>query len=305
MLSQDTFRPMTMFFKGARGTLSGATVSTFEEYRRVVDNSRRMRGNLYYHINDVVLQKDAIKASRADVLMWRRVLIDLDPMLSIGQNTEALMHTIHRLFKKWSYTVVFSGRGYQVLINTVPLNLMSHDLAKEQLEATIAAFLRKYAQDFEACGYRVDTSCSDLARIARAPGSINQKTGKMAYVVATNVGENLLASELQELVGPVAVSYPKPVTHAKDFANTKTWNLARVLPHLTERAATFLVEGVVEPGRHAAAYGTGANLAEIGVPVELAESWIIQGAARCTPPLPENEARRAFEGGWRKHGKVS
>jgi hypothetical protein len=144
-----------------------------------------------------------------------------------------------------------------------------------------------------APGWIVDTTCSDLARVVRCPGSVNQKTGRRAVVEHVAAGPGIDVSVLMRY-NTTAVEYTPQ-------APAETSNLLSILPHLNVRARTFILEGAASPGRHSACYATCKNLQELGVPRERAFEWLIMGARRCWEAvkiewegrsLPQSEVER-------------
>jgi hypothetical protein len=153
-----------------------------------------------------------------------------------------------------------------------------------------------------APGWIVDTTCSDLARVVRCPGSVNQKTGRRAVVERVANGPGLDVSVLLRYnQAPISQEIVKPF---------ETANLLGILPHLNVRARTFILEGAASPGRHSACFATAKNLNELGVPRDRTFEWLLIGAGRCVDlwvswkylegvgpmgrlkPLPQSEVER-------------
>jgi hypothetical protein len=80
-------------------------------------------------------------------------------------------------------------------------------------------------------------------------------------------------------------------------------NLIDLMPHLTDTAAAFLTEGVAYPGRRDAAYATARSLGEVGVPMEVAEQFIMRATRLCRPRLGIDEledVQRSIPNAYRK-----
>jgi hypothetical protein len=135
-------------------------------------------------------------------------------------------------------------------------------------------------------GCLVDTSCSDLSRVVRLPGSTNQKTLRPCVILDTGTPIDLVDKVLACSIPP-----PEPVP----CRHVDTSNLAAVLPHLTEAAQRFLTEGAPFGSRHAAAYAAAASLREAGVPLERALNWVCRGGTFCSPPLTSQEDETDLE----------
>jgi hypothetical protein len=133
---------------------------------------------------------------------------------------------------------------------------------------------------------RLDSSCSDLPRLVRLPGTINTKTGRLAQFLGVGEPDQRIHSELLRRFGLSSPSGHIPRPTAGDWR--RNYHL------LTGRAKRFLALGWEEPGRHSAAFATAASLAEIGVGEEDIERLVLRGASRSIPPLEEYEAKRCI-----------
>ena len=179
-----------------------------------------------------------------------------------------------------------SGRGIQIWLRFEPVPVPSQE-EKLRWRSAVGTFLHRLDQAIGIVGgCRIDTSCCDLPRLVRLPGTINTKTGRLAQFLHVGEPHDGLYSTL---LGRFGVSSPQG-----NVPRTAGGNWRRSYHLLTWRAKQFLTEGVEEPGRHSAAFACARSLAEIGAGETDIERLVLLGASRCDPPLDEWEARRCM-----------
>jgi len=94
-------------------------------------------------------------------------------------------------------------------------------------------------------GCRIDTSVSDLPRVMRCPGTINQKTKREArFIHETNRVFVGLAKRLVDLTP--ARLFTDPPESPEGVPAGQPWQM--VFPHLTRTAQDYLLYGQCEPG---------------------------------------------------------
>jgi hypothetical protein len=229
-----------------------------------------------------------LKAATRDVTVWRRLIIDLDPFEPECSAVEALQSVLEvadQLIPQLAHSssLIDSGRGAQAWVHLVPCNVNDQAQLYERALGGFLHCLRAKWQD--RLGYRVDTSCSDLARIVRCPGSVNWKTGNRAKMVSLSTSElsNALVlpfanfAPLHELTRPEKIS-----------------NLVDVLPHLSGLARDFLTTGITWGERHKACYASACNLLDAGMNPDDVPYWLDRGGMRCVPPLDPIDIERAY-----------
>lgn len=275
LLSPSAPEAGTTYFIKRDTFVRGGRSTDLEHLARVLRNTVHNREDFWVNLNPS--SHNVGKGRSVDVTHWNHILLDIDPR-DAGANPALSRTTVEAGLQKLGfsdcYTIIDSGRGIQIWLALTPLKL--DDDLRPRVEYATAQFIRSLE-----CGHGcvLDTSCSDLSRVARPPGSYNTKTGRIAQLlqVATRRSDPKGIMELAaSFVQPVA---PEPVT--------KISNLISVLAHLTETAATFICEGYREPGRHKACYATARNLKELGVDFEQAHAWIERGASLCSPRLSD------------------
>jgi|SRR6185503_8711371 len=177
-----------------------------------------------------------------------------------------------------------SGRGRQLWLRFEPTPVVSQE-EKSLWRTAIGAFLYRLDQDCgDLGGFRVDTSCSDLPRLVRLPGTINSKTGNRAgfYGEPGQVHQGFGEALLERFGVPPA---PKPRPSGGDWR--RSYHL------LSARAKRFFADGWAEPGRHSAAFAAAASMKnDVGAGYDITERMVLLGAMKCSPPLDPHEARR-------------
>jgi hypothetical protein len=281
-------RPLRWFAR-TNGGVCGGTCHSSPALRRVVANLSAW--NLYATLNPTRLGGGP-KAATSDVLSWRWVLIDLDPLgcptyepdwlVLFGAIAQALDLETGSVPQNAS-TILYSGRGWQVWLPVADTQVVDRQHAL-RIECSISNFLRIVSGIAHLRTHVIDQSCRDLARVARMPGTRNLKTGRPAMFHQLGDGRRISPHDILELPSLFPDIQPLEPTHHRD--------LTRVLPHLSDRAVRYLTEGVFSPGRHSAAYAAAAALRDVGIPLDLATPWVQGGGRRCLPPLPSQDATR-------------
>ena len=82
----------------------------------------------------------------------------------------------HELLKSWSYCV-FSGNGLHVYY------FLPDSFTDKKEYAAAVGSIAVLAGKETMCLNEVDTSCVNIGRLARLPGSINQKTGQRVVLI--------------------------------------------------------------------------------------------------------------------------
>lgn len=249
------------------------------------------RANLYWGINRSD-KLTGIRVSAKDITHWCNVLLDIDPVEPDAQPLEAAKVFLTRaegvLNQSLFPTIIHSGRGVQLILSLEPLHL--DDALRRQVRAGVGAFLRAVmvgpssSPPAPVYGCVVDTSCSDLARVARMPETVNLKTKVESRIENRGVLAEGLAQGILALAGRVVEEIETPSIVADSWQ--QVWHL------LTARAQRFLMEGSTSPGRHTSAYACARSLRERGLQPEKAVRVVANGAALCDPPLPTHEVQR-------------
>lgn len=230
------------------------------------------------------------KARSRDVIEWAWVLLDFDPMREDASPPDALQYTLDSEHL-WDYTAVIdSGRGMQAWVSLRPMSLEGQ-VSRSQIERAVSAWLR--ALNHFRGGCRIDTSCSDLARVARCPGTVNHKTGRVARILSLPTDQ----LDPQRILDHMPKGEELP-NHRGQGAPEDS--LSRLLPSLTETASRFLVEGHVSPGRHTSCYAAARSLCEAGIPLDRALALTLRGGELSQPPLPIRDIVRATKAAYEK-----
>jgi hypothetical protein len=275
--------PLRLFAIHPNGSLLGAPIPSLAALGVALKNLRQW--NVYAHANGAPPGPRPRLRSH-DVVNWRLAVIDIDP---VSPNADPLTPAL-ALGEQFDAHVVDTGRGAQVWVELTSTPIGT-DSAREIAERGMGVWLRRLPGP-ESFGCVIDTSCSDLARLIRLPGSINQKTGHLSRLLRIGHPQPLATTILALAGSPVEpVSLPPP---------RKTQQLGVVLPHITQTAARFLTEGWETPGRHAAAYAAAASLRDAAISVDVAMAWVTRGGRLCRPGLPVHETQRTVQCAYRK-----
>lgn len=232
--------------------------------------------NIYIQLNPTN-NKAVIRPNSACVPFIQAILVDIDPVepdARPGQAVEiALRKVTHWGVHPMQGAIINSGRGYQIWILTHPI--------KATTEA--AGRVRRFVGELSASlgvqyGCRIDTSCTDLPRVARMPGSVNLKTGNKVtihYPALPYAADWLWADRFTPLSIPEP---PEPLTQGK-------WQDYFI--RLTSAAQDFILFGASEGTRHQQAYATARSLRESGAPRGLALELVLKGAGACDLSIDE------------------
>lgn len=224
-----------------------------------------------------------VRHSARDVTHWSYLLLDVDPIKRGASPRLFLSKALWILQRDTGCDLskaiwVNSGRGVQawirlaaVLLDDVTPTREIHSVANDDDSLAISRSVARRVNGYwlkhlneavgVAYGCRLDTSVSDLPRVMRCPGTVNQKTGRRAsFIAPSNYIFSSLATLLvegtpaQELVDP-----PAP----EGLPAGMSWQ--EVFPHLTLTAQTYLTFGKSEPGRHKVVWHVAKKLKEVGV----------------------------------------
>ena len=289
--------------KNSRKHVMGGRIRSVDALIGTVRNAQELGWNLYLGLNPSKPRPGTIKLNREDITHWRFVVVDLDPVGTPLAPPSGYKEAHHH---------IFSGRGHQLwvpLAETVPLSEKVVDL-ELSIERAMGAYLRRLQDEDWHAGWAVDTTCSDLARVVRCPGSVNQKTGKRSEIISTIREREHFYSEGSRiwreltLTAKRVLDFTPPAPESAVRAKNPS-NLLAVLPHLTIRARAFILRGAESPGRHTACYAACLSLKEAGVPEPNALEWLCWGADRCwdeagmTRPLEHSFVRRVVREAYR------
>lgn len=282
------------FAKRSDGAALGARLYSPGALVKAAQNLESLGYDIYLHLNPSV--GPGLKASSRQVTALRHILIDLDPTepeldaITAIQSVLQLADEIHPGTFHAAH-VLDTGRGAQAWVR---LGLNYEGFPLVVLERATAEFLRQLRRAWDGRhGYRIDSVCYDLGRIARCPGTRNTKTGRRAEFLTHWVDFNLAVEPF----------FTKFYTIPPKQANVKPENISNLMalsPHLNGLAREFLHNGVEEGDRHHAAYVAARNCLELGVGMDSIRYWVLRGAGRCRPRMSKRDTLHCIETAMKK-----
>lgn len=288
-LPPGTFR--YVFAKDRDGHPTGTWIPGPGALARFLTN--HMDQSCYIQLNPCT-RRGLRRPASSDVSHLQAILVDVDPVEPSAEPARAMAKVADVLVALGvppeSVSIIDTGRGIQFWLHLDPIPLIGEGSCARAVRRFIWAVAGRVGTTF---GCRVDTSCADLARLARCPGSVNLKTGRTTKILSqgTPVPGLYLFSYDEEVIDEVAPPPPR-VLRSK-------W--PDIAIHLTNTALEFITLGTEEPGRHRAAYATAKSLKEACVDPEAALELLLLGAGRCAPELGAGDATRI----WRQVFNVS
>lgn len=237
-----------------------------------------------------------IRPRLEDVTHVQAVLLDLDPVEPTGDGDRAVAR-LEAICDALGVptecsTLIHSGRGRQLWLHTDAMPIIGEGSLARAVRAFVSRVVKAYGV---ACGFQVDASCVDLTRLARLPGSTNQKTMEPARVLRygkpmpalwllSHAPDDVLVEAVVTAAGPPPKSWPA------------------IAATLTTAAFSFITEGAPEGGRHKAAVACARSLRDAAVAPETARRLLWEGASKCD--LPEG-FMGDVERIWRDHFRRS
>lgn len=280
------------------GSVLGGYSKSAEGLARVTWNLRDY--NMYVQLNPTT-RKQGVRCAAMDIEAWSFFVIDVDPISMPHKPLEASAFFDEQLRKlAWDErgmmigtpAIIDSGRGIQLWYRLNDERF--YDDEDKRLMARLAQghTLKQLAALGPVAGCTVDTSCSDLPRVMRMPGSVNQKTGRQAIILDKGEATPWLSEFLLDRTPPLPKIVPLGI------AGVVPWQ--KLLPHLTAKAYTFITSGVDEPGRHAACVAAAASLRDYGLDMDAAKQPLLWGASKCNPPLLATEVEPILQSVWKR-----
>lgn len=257
----------------------GDYARSLPELRRFVKSSEGK--NVYVSPNPTCSTVGS-RHSTADVTHWSFFLVDIDPMKDAVEPNplNALEFALIYLTSWWGIDftesspmrplIIDSGRGAQAWIRLGLNDLDDGPINRKQARKAMGYWLTRLNSSLgQNSECQVDTSTSDLPRLMRCPGTINQKTGRESRII--NMGPLLYEGLAQKMVDETPPNiFVEP--EVQDTVPGKTWQDA--YQELTRTAQEYLLKGMEEGGRHKAVFSTAKKLSEVGVSMDEARKGI-------------------------------
>lgn len=242
-------------------------------------------------------RRDGAKAYAEDVSHYRWMLIDVDPgegdIVPWDQAADCLMLRLHEVLGVTGH-LIFSGRGFQIWV-PADGRVVTPEFGARIWHAH--GYLYEVLQKpyLDHLGWKIDTRCRNLDRLARMPGTINQRTGVESRI-----------EEWWELFDPTwvdrllaAAPEVAPAEPVEAAPLHKVWHL------LTVSAKRWIEHGAGPGERHDELFRAAASLAEAGVPIEDAIVALDAGNAKCRNglrpnPLPHRDIVKTAHSAYRR-----
>jgi hypothetical protein len=263
----------------------GGGVDTVEELMLAAASAEGMN---FYVAPNPAATRAGTRHTAQQVTNWSWFLIDIDPLEGASNpRPEMVMEFVLGKIGKWwgvdfnsrRPLLIHSGRGAQawIRLDDYPFDDRYPDgrivgagepgggstevVTRRTARITNGFWLKKLAEEIGTMsGCRIDTTCADLPRVMRCPGTTNMRNGKTAILIVPSaeqyvgLSSTLVAAVPPELFEPVPVPVLPPGTQ---------WQ--SVFVHLTLRAQSYMTQGRDEPGRHDTMFHTALCLAERGL----------------------------------------
>lgn len=246
----------------------GGGVDTAEELLFAARSALDMN---FYVAPNPASTRAGTRHNASQVTHWSWFLVDIDPVEDTAEPELTADVVLGKLWSWWGIDfsqrrplLIHSGRGVQIWIRLedIPLNPdVCGTFNPRVARITNGFWLKRLAEEIGTMrGCRIDTTCMDLPRVMRCPGTLNTKTGKSALLIVPSA--EMYVGLAKQLVKAVPPDLFKPVPITTMPAGTP-WQ--QVFVHLTIRAQKYLTEGKDEPGRHDTMFHTALCLAERGL----------------------------------------
>lgn len=262
---------MQYMVKGERG-VSGGRLYSVNELLQTINVAEIQKLDLYVGLNPT--RPCGIKAKKTDVLFPRYILVDIDYLFDT-QGGQALDKKNVVTEAYWIKT----GRGWHGWIPLLPpLSKLTTEQEIWDYESACRTFVEcEYGAYLLNKKWKIDYRCTNIDRVVRCPGSINQRNGLRAEIHHRLLKPKKGLMEVDDLLR----SYPpKPKPEVVLPLNADLTNLNAVWPHLKATHRMFL-HGKITEERHSAFYATAKTLHELGVSKENAITWLALGALNC------------------------
>lgn len=223
------------------------------------------------------------KPSIDDITSVRRMMLDFDPKPDAPNNDwtfpyDELTGLLAEYGVSFHYDVpvIQSGRGIQFW---VPVR--QGDLSVRECHQAFKVIGKRVAEIFlDNPHWMFDTTCCDVSRIVRCPGTINHKTGRLASIaIPPHIpGRSGGSIDLATIDLPDAPQQFDPVPQA-------TWMY--IAPRIHHFNINFLLSGTSarRESRHGRLYNCAKDLLHAGLSKNVATSLLRHGAQLCTPNL--------------------
>jgi hypothetical protein len=258
--------------------------------------------NAYVQLNPT-RQRNGHKALQANVSHFSFLFIDIDRMdgrdgdawemavIQTGLALDAILGEPYIV-----PAIIHSGRGVQLWVHTPPILLDPE--SRRAIRFASGEVLKRLdeltKESFDGL-YRIDTGCANLDRLARMPGTINQKSGQPAVLLDPGRSCVDLAGRLCRFSGS-----PPPAVEFDGGERLEDWR-KYVRHKLPPSVKDFISFGVESPGRRARGFACAAAMRDNGATRSAALDAVWQGftKSRGAEPLTITDASKVVDSAFR------
>jgi hypothetical protein len=298
-----------------RTNYAGDYAATWQDLELAAQEWEKDAHNFFVQMNPTE-ERALPRPTAKHISHWSWFLLDADPVAELFNPMAAIDEYLNRIRLMTGVTlkptIIHSGRGAQawIRLNDIPLD-QDVDLIEEfdargqpipeserRVETMPARKMARRVMGWwlntlvneigEVHGCLLDTSVSDLPRVMRCPGTVNQKTGRRALVA--DWGGHVHTDLHVKLIRQVPFA-----TYAEAepgvLPEGTPWQMVKAA--LTRTASRFIDRGQAEPGRHKAAVACAFSCKEQGLPPSETLKAMRYGNRKCQPkPLEEEDLKR-------------
>lgn len=292
----------------AKNPLGRAAVGGFANSAENLVRCANQQDGWDFYVSLNPSSRSCIKPAKSDITHLSCVGIDLDPHknsdFELEPAAKALDSAVFNFLESPnSHCIISSGRGIWAWVFIQPKHL-ANDVDREEADALIKGFTSSFidASPHLSKFGTIDTSCAELSRIARCPGTINHKVNQNAHIcidyfpISPLSFDNFKALGESEAPSIGRPQPPSPITGR---------SIHEIVPHCNTTSRQFILLGVDSSmeSRHRRLYSSAKNLFELQIEPDLAEFMLWSGAERCIPNLNISDpgiVRRIVRQVWKK-----
>jgi hypothetical protein len=211
--------------------------------------------------------------------------------------TEVEELAAHLPFSHDNFDTILSGRGIQYLLRIEPHEVEGPaEWYEDRIRCMIRDLSTRLTMMYPDNPFQLDISCTDLARLARYPGTVNHRSGCLAHVRSRATEE----VPWQDFLEHLSKYHPEPREIAAAKLGPKA-SVPEILDAITLTASDYIQYGAATGERNHCAYATARALLRLDVAHQRA-MWLLQrGNDASWKPLDPDELNKIWESALRAH----